>query len=170
MESLNPDRPMDWSVDTLSNPSTTSMKKWPACTPTLLIVLSMLSVSNSSHARALDSHLDCSSSAHEFIAELLDNHEIDPNPTRVERNSVNAFRPTPGAKLTAFGFRVHTVLGYQRDDSQFKQGSGEPVADSAYGVVVIGSAEAVEARLRDARSNAVVRQVVPLILTVIFCQ
>jgi hypothetical protein len=37
-------------------------------------------------------------------------------------------------------------------------------------VVVIGSAEAVEARVRDARSSAIVRQVVPLILTVIFCQ
>ena len=146
------------------------MKKRLIYTPTLLIGLSMLSLSAPSSAHELESQLDCRSSAHEFISALLTNHEIDSNPIRVERNSVNAFRPTPGAKLTAFGFRVHTVLGYQRDDSQFKEGSGEPIADSAYGVVVIGSAEAVEARLRDARSNAVVRQVVPLILTVIFCQ
>ncbi|WP_242684182.1 hypothetical protein [Paraburkholderia hospita] len=157
-------------ADTTSSSSPTSMKKWPTSKPTLLIALSMLSVPTASHAHALDSQLDCRSSSHEFIAALLSNHEIDPNPIRVERNSVNAFRPTPGARLTAFGFRVHTVLGYHRDDIQFKQGSGEPISDSAYGVVVIGSAEAVEARVRDARSNALVHQVVPLILTVIFCQ
>ena len=38
----------------------------------------------------------------------------------VEANSVNAFRPTHGSDLTAFGFRVYAILGYERDDELFK--------------------------------------------------
>jgi hypothetical protein len=34
---------------------------------------------------------------------------------RVEANSVNAFRPAHGSNLTAFGFRVYAVLGYEHD-------------------------------------------------------
>jgi hypothetical protein len=120
-------------------------------------------------AYALDAKLDCKSNAHAFIAPLLNAQYIDPNPMRVEVNSVNAFRPMHDSNLTAFGFRVYAVLGYERDDTIFKQGSGQPITPSAYGAVVLGPAEAVEARAREAGSDAVVRQVVPLLLTAIFC-
>ena len=121
------------------------------------------------YAYALDAQLDCKSSAHVFIAPLLNDQYIDPTPMRVEANSVNAFRTAHDANLTAFGFRVYAVLGYQQDDEMFKQGSGQPIADSGYGAVVLGPADAVEARAREAGSDAVVRQVVPLLLTAIFC-
>lgn len=120
-------------------------------------------------AYALDTQLDCKSNAHAFIAPLLDAQYIDPNPMRVEANSVNAFRPTRNSNLTAFGFRVYAVLGYERDDEIFKQGSGHPITPSAYGAVVLGPADAVETRAREAGSGAVIRQVVPLLLTAIFC-
>ena len=120
-------------------------------------------------AYALDPQLDCKSNAHAFIAPLLNDQYIDPNPMRVEANSVNAFRPAHGIDLTAFGFRVYAVLGYEHDDAMFKQGSGQPIANSSYGAVVVGATESVEARARQAGSNAVVRQVIPLVLTAIFC-
>jgi hypothetical protein len=120
-------------------------------------------------AYALDAQLDCKLNAHAFIAPLVSDQYIDPDPMRVEANSVNAFRPAHDSNLTAFGFRVYAVLGYEHDDAMFKQGSGQPISDSAYGAVVIGSREAVEARTREAGSDAVVRQVIPLLLTAIFC-
>jgi hypothetical protein len=123
----------------------------------------------SSYAYALDSQLDCRSNAHAFIAPLLKDRYIDPNPMRVEANSVNAFRPAQGSNLMAFGFRVSAVLGYRHDDALFKRGDGQPIADSAYGAVVIGGAESVEAHVRQSGSHAVIHQIVPLLLTAIFC-
>jgi len=120
-------------------------------------------------AYALDAQLDCKSNAHAFIAPLVTDRYIDPKPMRVEANSVNAFKPAHDGNLTAFGFRVYAVLGYEHGDTIFKQGSGQPITDSAYGAVVVGSTEDVEARVRKAGSDAVVRQVIPLVLTVIFC-
>lgn len=122
-----------------------------------------------SYAYALDLPLDCRSSAHAFIAPLLEHQYIDPQPMHVETNSVNAFRPVHGSNLTAFGFRVYAVLGFEPDDALFKRGSGQPLPGSPYGVVVRGSAEAVAARTREAGSNATVHQVIPLVLSVIFC-
>ena len=87
---------------------------------------------------------------------------------RVEANSVNAFRPAHGSNLTAFGFHVYAVLGYEQDDPMFKQGSGQPTTASACGVVVTGAAESVEARARQAGSDAVIREVAPLLLTAVF--
>lgn len=121
------------------------------------------------YAYALDPQLDCKSSAHAFIAPLLNDQYIDPKPMRVEANSVNAFRTAHGANLTAFGFRVYAVLGYEQDDAMFKQGSGPSDNDSGYGAVVLGPADEVEARVRAAGSDAVVRQVVPLLVTAVFC-
>ncbi|CAG4897522.1 hypothetical protein [Paraburkholderia saeva] len=120
-------------------------------------------------AYELDPQLDCKSNAHDFISQLLNSQYIEPNPMRVEANSINAFRPIHGSNLTAFGFRVYAVLGYERDDAIFKQGSGEPISDSAYGAVVNGPAETVESRVREAGSQAVVKQVVPLLVTAILC-
>ncbi|ANB76184.1 hypothetical protein AYM40_28390 [Paraburkholderia phytofirmans OLGA172] len=120
-------------------------------------------------AYALDAQLDCKSNAHAFIAPLLTAQYIDPKPMRVEANSINAFRPAHDSNLTAFGFRVYAVLGYEHSDTMFKQGSGQPITDSAYGTVVVGATEDVEARVRAAGSDAVIRQVIPLLLTVIFC-
>ncbi|AFQ51720.1 hypothetical protein PI86_12695 [Burkholderia sp. A9] len=123
----------------------------------------------SSYAYELDPQLDCRSNAHAFIAPLLKDRYIDPKPMRVEANSVNAFRPVHGSNLTAFGFRVYAVLGYERGDALFKRGEGQPITDSAYGAVVIGAADSVEAQARQAGSSAVIHQVVPLLLTAIFC-
>jgi hypothetical protein len=121
------------------------------------------------HAYALDPQLDCKSDAHTFIASLADEHYIESNPIHVETNSVNAFRPTHGSGLTAFGFRVNAVLGYAHDDTMFRKGSGEAIAGSLYGAIVSGSAETVGARVRQAGGDAVVHEVLPLLLTAIVC-
>ncbi|WP_206997621.1 hypothetical protein [Trinickia mobilis] len=123
----------------------------------------------SSFAYALDPQLDCRSNAHAFIAPLLKDRYIDPKPMRVEANSVNAFRPAQVGNLTAFGFRVFAVLGYEHGDALFKRGDGQPITNSAYGAVVIGAADSVEAHARQAGSSAVIHEVVPLLLTAIFC-
>jgi hypothetical protein len=73
---------------------------------------------------------------------------------------------------TQFAFfhrQCRIVLGYEHDDALFKRGDGQPVTDSAYGVVVVGPTESVEAHARRAGSGAVIHQVVPLLLTAIFC-
>ncbi|SAL83971.1 hypothetical protein AWB68_07114 [Caballeronia choica] len=145
------------------------MKKGPILLATALAVTGVASAPAATYGLALDSPLDCKSSAHTFIAPLVDSRYIEATPMRVEANSVNAFRPTHGSDLTAFGFRVYAVLGYQRDDAMFKQGSGAPLTDSAYGVVVVGPAESVEERVRASGSDAVVHPVVPLVLTAVFC-
>jgi hypothetical protein len=119
-------------------------------------------------AYALDSQLDCTSNAHAFIAPLQESHAIESTPMRVEANSINAFKPTQGSKLTAFDFGVFAVVGYQKDDALFKQGNGEPIGDS-YGAVVIGKESAVEAKVRAAGSDATIRRVAPFI-TAIFCK
>lgn len=120
-------------------------------------------------ARPLESQLDCKSSAHRFIAPLRAEQSIDATPMRVEANSVNAFKPTHNSQLTAYGFRVYAVLGYEQGDAMFKQGSGRPINDSAYGVVVLGSADTVEARVRESGSTALVHEVVPMLMTAVFC-
>jgi hypothetical protein len=121
------------------------------------------------NAYALDSQLACQSSPHDFIAALLDEQSIDPKPIRIEANSVNAFRPSHGSNLTAFGFHVYAVFGYEQNDPMFKQGSGQPVKLSTYGVVVTGSAASVEASARRAGSDAVVHEVIPLVLAAVYC-
>lgn len=120
-------------------------------------------------ATPLESQLDCKSSAHSFIAPLVADKSIDARPMRVESNSVNAFRPAQGSQLTAYGFRVYAVLGYEQGDDMFKHGSGQPVSDSSYGVVVLGASETVEAKVRESGSTAVVKQVVPMMMTAVFC-
>jgi hypothetical protein len=120
-------------------------------------------------AHALDEQLTCQLSPHAFIKPLLDSQDIDPMPMRVEANSVNAFRPTHDSHLTAFGYRVYAVVGYEEGDSIFQQGSDKPIAKSGYGVVVFGPSDTVKARLREAGSDATVREVVPLLITAVFC-
>ena len=51
----------------------------------------------------------------------------------------------------------------------FKLGKGEPIADSAYGVVVWGGDKEVEQQVRAAGSDADVHHVAPFI-TAIFCK
>ncbi|RQS63549.1 hypothetical protein DID96_29575 [Burkholderia sp. Bp8963] len=135
----------------------------------VLTVLASGLLPASSYAYELDPQLDCRSNAHAFIAPLVKDRYIDPKPMRVEANSVNAFRPAHGSNLTAFGFRVYAVLGYEHGDALFKRGDGQPITDSAYGAVVVGAAESVEAHARKAGSSAVIHEVVPLLLTAIFC-
>ncbi|MEM5385006.1 hypothetical protein VSR68_15585 [Paraburkholderia phymatum] len=120
-------------------------------------------------ALELDAQLVCKTDAHTFIQALLDDQYIDPKPMRVEANSVNAFRPLHGRDLTAFGFRVYAILGYQRDDAIFRQGKGKAEADSIYGAVVSGPSESVRVRVQQAGSGATVKQVLPFVLTAIVC-
>lgn len=121
-------------------------------------------------AHELDAQLDCTMNAHSFIASLQSDQYIDPVPMHVEANSVNAFRPTRGSELTAFGFRVYAVLGYEHDDEMFHKGSGEAMTGSLYGVVVFGPSDSVKAHLHDAGSDAAVHEVMPLIMTAVLCK
>ncbi|QGZ64498.1 hypothetical protein FAZ98_17055 [Paraburkholderia acidisoli] len=116
-----------------------------------------------------DAQFDCNSNPHAFITTFIDEKSIDPQPSRVEANSVNAFRPIHGAHISAFGFPVYVVLGYDRDDALFQHGAGKEIATPLYGVVVNAPAESVRARVRQANSDATVHPVVPLVLTAIVC-
>lgn len=120
-------------------------------------------------AEPLDEPLHCDRSAHAFIGALESQGLIDPHPTHVEPNSINAFNPARAAELTAFGFRVFAIVGYQKDDPLFQKGDGKPLADSAYGAVVLGSTENVTTAVRAGGSSAIVHHVAPFI-TAIFCQ
>lgn len=123
-----------------------------------------------SYAHPLDPLFACNSNAHAFIAGLINDNDITPEPTHIAANSVNAFRPAQGSELTAFGFPVHAVVGYELNDAMFKQGIDDTQAGSLYGVVVAGPTDQVEARVREGGSNAVVREVVPLVATAIVCK
>jgi hypothetical protein len=120
-------------------------------------------------AAALDEPLHCDRPAHEFIGALETKGLIDPHPSRVEPNSINAFDPTHGVSLTAFGYHVFAIVGFQKDDPLFEKGNGKPLADSAYGAVVLGSSDKVKAAVRAGGSTAIVHHVGPFI-TAIFCQ
>ncbi|HWT39495.1 MAG TPA: hypothetical protein VN289_24645 [Paraburkholderia sp.] len=120
-------------------------------------------------AASLDAALACGESAHKFIADLAAQQLIDPKPMRVESNSINAFRPVRGANIDAYGFSVFAVVGYEQDDPIFRVGSGEPLAKSAYGAVVWGSDEKVQAAVSGAGSTAIVHHVAPHV-TAIFCK
>jgi hypothetical protein len=61
------------------------------------------------------------------------------------------------------------VVGYEKDDPMFRVGDGEPLARSAYGVVVFGSQSKVRDALAGAGSTAIVHHVAPLV-TAIFCK
>ncbi|NPT61694.1 hypothetical protein [Paraburkholderia elongata] len=136
----------------------------------VLLALTTAALPLTSHATVLDAPLTCNESGHQFIADLAQQQLIDPKPTRVESNSINAFSPTQGADLTAFGFHVFAVVGYEKDDPMFRVGDGEPVARSAYGVVVFGSESKVQNAITEAGgSTAIVHRVAPLV-TAIFCK
>ena len=120
-------------------------------------------------ATTLDEPLHCDRPASEFIGALESQGLIDPHPSRVESNSINAFNPTHGADLTAFGFHVFAIVGYQKGDSMFQKGDGKPLADSAYGAVVMGTTDSVKAAVRAGGSSAIVHHVAPFV-TAIFCQ
>jgi hypothetical protein len=134
----------------------------------LLAIVAMVPATAFSHA--LDDQLMCEETAHEFVTSLVDTQSISVPAMRVEANSVNAFRPTSGAGLTAFGLRVHAVFGYQPDDPLFKAGDGNPPSGAVYGVVVLGSADSVKRLLTGAGSTAAVHPVIPLVLTAIVCR
>jgi hypothetical protein len=126
-------------------------------------------LSTPAHASAVEEQLDCKSTGHVFISALMNSGEIQSKPMHVEKNSVNAFRPAHGVKLTAFEFPVFVVLGYEKDDPLFKPGKGDPVGDWAYGVVVTGASDDVKDRLRQIGSDAIVHEVTP-VMTAILCK
>ena len=120
-------------------------------------------------AATADGQFDCNSSPHQFISSLIDAKSIDPQPIHVEADSVNAFRPTHGTELQAFGFPIYRVFGYERDDALFRHGDGKTVDGAVYGVVVSAPADSVRRRVEQTNSHASVQQVVPLLLTAIVC-
>jgi len=134
-----------------------------------LLALFLAILPTFSRASDLDAALACNTSAHRFFADLADQQLIDPKPMRVESNSINAFWPSRGAKLTAFGFPVFAVVGFEKDDPMFRNGDGEPLAKSAYGVVVFASDTKVQAVLDGLGSTAIVHHAGPH-LTAIFCK
>jgi hypothetical protein len=137
---------------------------------TALLVLSATALPLAGHAAtALDASLACNESGHQFIADLAQQQLIEATPMRVESNSINAFKPAKGADLTAFGFHVFAVVGFEKDDPMFRTGDGEPLANSAYGAVVFGSDTSVPKAVTEAGSTAIVHHVGPHI-TAIFCK
>jgi hypothetical protein len=117
---------------------------------------------------SLDDPLQCNASPHTFISGLIDNGLIEPQPFRVESNSINAFNPTRGVDLRAFGFHVFAIVAFEDSDPLFRKGSGKRVSSSAYGAVVWGSTEKVQTAVTAAHSSAIVHHVGPFI-TAIFC-
>ncbi|WP_144140620.1 hypothetical protein [Paraburkholderia sp. BCC1884] len=122
-----------------------------------------------SHAYSLDAQFDCQAHPHAFIGQLIDDKYIEPDPMRVDSNSVNAYRPVHGSDMTAFGFRVYAVLGYEPDDGMFKKGRGTALASPLYGAVLSAPSEAVESRVKAAGSTATVHMIIPLLLTAVVC-
>jgi hypothetical protein len=124
-----------------------------------------------SHAdTALDSRLTCRQSAHAFISGLMEQRLIKTSPMRIASDSINAFSPASGQKLTAYGFSVFAVVGFQQDDPLFQHGDGKPVGRSAYGAVVFGSTSSVKAALDAAGNTAPIVHHVNMLMTAIFCQ
>jgi hypothetical protein len=135
----------------------------------LALLVSLVLSGTVAFGQPIESRLDCKSNAHDFIAPLTENELIQTKPMHVEPNSVNAFRPTTGTTLTAYGFKVYVVLGYGKDDPLFTVGKGQPISDSAYGAVVWGGTGEVAQKVREAGSDADVHHVAPFI-TAIFCK
>ncbi|WP_109477606.1 hypothetical protein [Paraburkholderia sp. C35] len=124
----------------------------------------------SANAQSLDSALDCQATPHAFVSDLMRDHKIAPTPVHVESNSVNAFRTVDGGDVSALGFNVGAVVGYQANDPLFRSGKGRPIERPLYGVVVSASVDAVSAKLQDAKLHATVHQVVPMVMTAIVCE
>ena len=143
---------------------------WNVCMRQILWLLTIIVIFPAAvFAHPLDDQLTCDGNAHDFVAGLVSGQSIETPPMRVEADSVNAFRPAHDAGLTAFGLPVRAVFGYQPGDPMFKTGAGKLPSGPLYGVVVLGSAEAVKRRLAAAGSTAVVHTVVPLLVTAILC-
>ncbi|WP_244127331.1 hypothetical protein [Burkholderia gladioli] len=137
-----------------------------ACALLGAISLTASAAALAAEPKALDAALDCSSNGHRFIAPLAEAGDIQTKPMHVESNSMNAFHTEH--PLSAYGFSVYVVLGYQQDDPLFQHGDGKPIGEWGYGVVVRGSKSAVEAKVRAAGSQATVKAAFPF-LTAIVC-
>ena len=148
-----------------------NMKRYVLAIPFFTAVLAASSAAAFAQppVTSLDEPLHCDRPAHDFIGPLETQGLIDPHPSHVEPNSINAFNPAHDADLTAFGFRVFAIVGYQKNDPMFRKGDGKALADSAYGAVVLGSTESVASAVKAAGSSAIVHHVGPFI-TAIFCQ
>ncbi len=128
-----------------------------------------LAIPATAHALSLDDALACGDQAHSYIASLQMRQLIADHPLHVEDNAINVFSPARHADLTAFGFSVYVVIGYQHDDPMFKHGRGEPMQGSLYGVVVSGSTAEVAKAVADANSPAQSKHAGPF-LTAIYCR
>ena len=131
--------------------------------------LSSLTLPSIAHALALDDALSCGDRAHGYITSLQTRQLIADHPLHVEDNAINVFWPAHDAGLTALGFKVYVVIGYQQDDPMFKTGSGEPLKGSLYGVVVSGGTAEVAKAISDAGTPAQSKHAGPF-LTAIYCR
>ena len=131
--------------------------------------LSSLTLPSVAHALALDDALSCGDRAHGYITSLQTRQLIADHPLHVEANAINVFWPAHDAGLTAFGFKVYVVIGYQQDDPTFATGSGEPLKGSLYGVVVSGGTAEVAKAISDAGTPAESKHAGPF-LTAIYCR
>ncbi len=120
-------------------------------------------------ALSLDDALACGDHAHSYISSLQTRQLIADHPLHVEDNAINVFWPARHSDLTAFGFSVYVVIGYQQDDPMFKLGGGEPMKGELYGVVVSGSTAEIAKALADANSPAESKHAGPF-LTAIYCR
>ncbi|WP_233870031.1 hypothetical protein [Paraburkholderia adhaesiva] len=145
------------------------MSKHKTPVVTLFAGIAAMLVPALAHAESHDEQFDCTSNPHAFVSSFINERSIDPKPSRVESNSVNAFRPVQKGQLSAFGFPIYMVLGYERDDTLFHRGSGKEIDSPLYGVIVSAPEDSVRLRLRQANSDATVETVVPLLLTAIVC-
>lgn len=134
----------------------------------IAVALLAVALPHTTYAASLDDPLQCNVSAHTFVGTLISEGLVDPEPSRVESNYINAFNPTQGANLRAFGYHVFAIVGYEHDDPLFRQGRGQRLSRSAYGAVVWGSTDKVKATVAAAQSPAIVHHVAPFI-TAIFC-
>jgi hypothetical protein len=131
--------------------------------------LSSLTLPSVAHALALDDALSCGDRAHGYITSLQTRQLIADHPLHVEDNAINVFWPAHDAGLTAFGFKVYVVIGYQQDDPMFKTGRGEPLKGSLYGAVVSGGTAEVAKAISDAGTSAQSKHAGPF-LTAIYCR
>ena len=121
------------------------------------------------HALSLDDALACGDRAHGYITSLQTRQLIADHPLHVEDNAINVFWPARHSELTAFGFRVYAVIGYEQDDPIFTLGKGEPMRGSLYGVVVSADSNAVAKVLNAVNSPAESKHAGPF-LTAIYCR
>lgn len=157
--------------------------------PLQCLAAATLLVSHFAGAQGLDASLDCRADPHQFIAQLINNNDIEAKPMKTSDQTVNAYGAHSDRHLTALGFPVKAVFGTPAAGSNdgvvaqkvsASQGGVQQVSDqtspdtpaapSKYGVVVMAGSDQVSDRLHQMGSPATVKEVMPLVMTAVICQ